>query len=186
MPLPYDAAHDTLYRIYLLATIVGVAGAFIGLVVLTCQTILLRRSVTAVMNSERARVDVDLTQIGDTGNYSVTVTNHGKSVATMLNYTFVHSSYPIGVSDMSGESAVRRFQDGLPFNHLLPPGPFKQILKFDVGMFLTPEEKAGEHKGVFSASVMYLDIYEEDHETEVVYSYDELRKRLENVPRYNR
>lgn len=56
---------DALYRSYLWATIIGVIGALIGVVVLICQTILVRISADAarmnaqaVINSERAWIDV--------------------------------------------------------------------------------------------------------------------------------
>jgi hypothetical protein len=46
VPLPaYDAGKDTLYRAYLIATIVGVIGAVGGVIVLTIQTYFLKKTV---------------------------------------------------------------------------------------------------------------------------------------------
>ena len=53
---PHDASHDSLYRTYLWATIVGVAGGFIGLIVLICQTILTRQSANSAKDSAIAAI----------------------------------------------------------------------------------------------------------------------------------
>jgi hypothetical protein len=50
----YDAGKDTLYRAYLLATIIGVAGAIGGVIVLVRQTILARKSADAAADAARA------------------------------------------------------------------------------------------------------------------------------------
>jgi hypothetical protein len=62
-----EASLDRLYRRYLWATIIGVGGGFIGLVVLICQTIAVRQtarsallSAQAVINAERARIVAEL------------------------------------------------------------------------------------------------------------------------------
>jgi hypothetical protein len=51
---PYDAGHDTLYRHYLLATIIGVVGGFLGIVVLIWQTWLTRISANAARDAASA------------------------------------------------------------------------------------------------------------------------------------
>jgi hypothetical protein len=54
----YDARTDALYRWYLLATIIGVVGACVGVVILIVQTGLTRRSVNYLVAIERAWVTV--------------------------------------------------------------------------------------------------------------------------------
>lgn len=70
----YDASKDTLYRLYLSATVIGVCGGFLGIVVLIWQTIVTRSSANAardaaiaarenalaVTNAERAWIMVDI------------------------------------------------------------------------------------------------------------------------------
>lgn len=56
----YDAGRDTLYRVYLVATIVGVAGGFIGLIVLICQTRNIGRQTQTLVSAERAWILTDV------------------------------------------------------------------------------------------------------------------------------
>ncbi len=51
---PYDPAKDRLYRCYLRFTVIGVMGGLIGIIVLICQSILLRKSTKASMSADRA------------------------------------------------------------------------------------------------------------------------------------
>jgi hypothetical protein len=53
----YDAGHDLLYRLYLVATIVGVVGGFLGIIVLIRQGSLLRKSTKAAENAANAATD---------------------------------------------------------------------------------------------------------------------------------
>ena len=56
----YNPRADVLYRFSLWATLVGVMGAFIGLGLLIWQTVLTRRSVNALVASERAWITVNI------------------------------------------------------------------------------------------------------------------------------
>jgi hypothetical protein len=86
----YDQRNDRLYRWYLRATVVGVAGGFIGIFLIFWQSILLRRSANAallnakaLMNAERARlaVDIELAKHGGMiqGDRGFTLSDHFKS-----------------------------------------------------------------------------------------------------------
>lgn len=53
---PYDASKDSLYRKYLLFTVIGVCGGLVGLVFLIVQTIATRNAANAAKNSADALV----------------------------------------------------------------------------------------------------------------------------------
>jgi hypothetical protein len=76
---PYDASSDTLYRIYLGATIIGVLGAWIGIGFLYHQ-------MKAANKAERAWVLVTIEdeERGNYGIYEVTLTNHGRTPARII------------------------------------------------------------------------------------------------------
>jgi hypothetical protein len=68
----YDAKADLLYRFYLLFTVIGVIGGFIGIAVLIWQTTVTRRAAEAakasadsIINSERAWIFLDIALIGN-------------------------------------------------------------------------------------------------------------------------
>lgn len=184
---PYDARDDSLYRWYMRATIAGVLVALGGIWILFCQTRAIDSQIKTMMNSERAHVDASFSPWGDQGLHKVMLTNHGKSVANINSYSFVHASYPPDATDFSEDLAVRRFSDGMALNQILAPSPQpKELLEIDINHYLTEEDKTGKNIATFSVLVAYTDIFGDPHETEMVYSYSRLRKALRNEPRYNR
>jgi hypothetical protein len=92
----YDPRNDPLYRRYLWATIIGVVGGFIGIVILIVQSALLRSSVKAAhksadahMDSESAVLTVDdgeLVRIGSRLYVNCSIHNRGRTVAIIFAF----------------------------------------------------------------------------------------------------
>jgi hypothetical protein len=92
----YDPYQDPLYRWYLRATIIGVVGGMIGILVLIVQSLLLRSSVVAahksadaVMDSEMAILSItekelSLSDSGTTTLVAFDVHNIGRTVAVVF------------------------------------------------------------------------------------------------------
>ena len=90
----YNPTSDRLYRAYLWFTIIGVVGGIVGILILICQSIMLRSSVNAahksadaLMASEAAFLDVPVQTVtlvrGDPGKHFVSfrIKNIGRTVA---------------------------------------------------------------------------------------------------------
>ena len=115
VPLPaYDAGKDTLYRAYLIATIVGVIGAVGGVIVLAIQTHFLKKTVEATQKSaDAAKISADIASrvsvptlvvekfgFGYTGsasmaailqfpNVEVVIKNYGQTPAFLRSWTII-------------------------------------------------------------------------------------------------
>ena len=97
----YDPRNDALYRWYLRATIIGVAGAVLGLIILLLQTLHTGNQVTAMMNAERAFLIMDGTPKLDQGRapypfFIYKLVNVGKTPAILVE---AHGSLEIGDAD---------------------------------------------------------------------------------------
>jgi hypothetical protein len=197
---PYDPLKDSLYRGYLLATIIGVVGGFIGIVVLVWQSILLRRSANAadiaaksankstesLKSAERAHVDVEFVPIqAGAAIHRFNVTNFGKSPANIMIYTFARHHFPGALPEnLAGFGSWS--QEKHVVNQMLPVGPSVTVLEFDISHYLSDEQRSGKERAIYRGSVTYLDIFGDEHETEVVYSYQPSSSSLTNQPRYNK
>jgi len=69
---------------------------------------------------------------------------------------------------------------------MLPVGPNVTVLEFDISHYLSDEQRSGKEMALYSGSITYRDIFGDEHETEVVYSYQPSSSSLINQPRYNR
>lgn len=106
----YDASKDSLYRVYLLFTVIGVCGGLIGLLVLICQTKSVRKAADAakdsadaallnaksIINSERPWLFIEIKTtaepsipVGEVPKYmgfSVSFRNWGKTPAEVVSF----------------------------------------------------------------------------------------------------
>src|SRR6266403_1902883 len=201
---PYDPLKDHLYRGYLLATIIGVSGGLIGIGLLLWQSILLRRSANAaeiaaksankstdsLKSAERVHVDVEFASIrAGSSLHRFNVTNFGKSPATVIVYTFARHHFPVAPNKQLPESldALGNWiRERRVVNQMLPVGPNVTVLEFDISHYLSDEQRSGKEMALYSGSITYRDIFGDEHETEVVYSYQPSSSSLINQPRYNR
>jgi hypothetical protein len=94
----YDPRHDSLYRAYLWATILGVAGAVLGIIILIRQTRITRQAANAakdaadaallqakiLLKAERAYLMIRV--IFSHERYSIDVVNEGRTPGEILSY----------------------------------------------------------------------------------------------------
>jgi hypothetical protein len=202
-PDPYDPMKDRLYRWYLRATIIGVAGGFIVISLLLWQSILLRRSTKAaedaaklanqstksLKSSERAHLDIDFVPIRlGASRHHFNVTNYGRSPANVVMYTFARYQPPPTLKQLPEtiEGLSNWSKESRTVNQMLPIGPVVTALEFDISHSLSQEQRSGEQMAIYSGSVTYLDIFGDEHKTEVVYSYEPSTSSLINQPRFNK
>lgn len=140
----YDASNDTLYRIYLAATIVGVAGGFLGVGILIWQTVLTRRSANAardaanaaktsseaIINSERPwlfiKITTSDTETDENGivkhlGFSVSFQNYGKTPAEVVFFD-QHPDCIKDPDDMRFTPKYRLEGNVMVNTRMIPPG----------------------------------------------------------------
>lgn len=142
------------------------------------------RQAEYLRSAERAHVDIDF--VGDKHIYTIMFANYGKSIATIVEYSFMHASYPLEMTEFSAESASASFEDTIPMNYILPTGQPKEFTSFDLRTFLPKQALEGIHQVIIRGLVVYNDIFGEEHETEVAYRYRSFDLKLKNLPEYNR
>jgi hypothetical protein len=136
---PYDPREDTAYRTYLWATIAGVAGGFIGIFILICQSILLRRSVEAahkgadaLMDSEGAVLKIDEGALGINGaksRVSHRIHNIGRTIATIIT---AEQAVQLGASPDSppNPSLYEETEISIPSEFYLPAGEHTGVTNY--------------------------------------------------------
>jgi hypothetical protein len=192
----YDPRNDALYRWYLRATVAGVAGGFIGIGLLFWQVILLRRSTNAatdaaktstataeaLKSSERAHVGIELTSIRPAAQgFSFAVTHFGRSRALITYFELSRYFFskdvlqiPDDLSGFKGHILYRKL-----VNQLLPVGQPTTLYEFRLN-----DNRPADEAVFYKAAIIYQDIFEEEHRTDVVYRSD--GKTLTSAPRYNK
>ncbi|HXM59461.1 MAG TPA: hypothetical protein VN950_01305 [Terriglobales bacterium] len=171
----YDPLKDRLYRWYLRATIIGVVGGFIGIVVLIWQAILTRRTADAALTNteviiaaERAWIDIDLSKAGILHRFMVV--NYGKSLAVITGYTLItaqmtqeeYANLPRKLEEAEDEWGARQVEN--MYNILLPNKPV-ELQRIDASSF---ESSSPDKIAVLCARVEYESIGG-PYATEVIY-----------------
>jgi hypothetical protein len=146
--------------------------ACIGVVVSSGTLILVWRQIQVMRGVERAQVDLDFVPAG-TYSYIVKLSNHGKSIAIITSYSFIHAAYPILTTQFNPDEALKKFEDGWAMYAMLAPNTkSRDWLTHDLRQFLGEETvKRPDLKIVISGVVEYIDIFGKRHETEVVYHH---------------
>ncbi len=200
----YDPRIDHLYRWYLGATVIGVVGAFIGIMILIYQAVLTRRSAEAarlsaeaLMDSERAWILVDVT--GENGRpslifgeslsfdvktWNVTIhlicKNEGRTPAWILERRIgILPVTPVPDKPPLGEAKVIETE---PVT-LLAGGP-----SFDTCETVESDKPIGLENGrVIYGAVKYRDIYGRVRETTFGYRVSAFYtlRRMQDFPAYN-
>jgi hypothetical protein len=198
--LQYDAKADLLYRFYLLFTVIGVFGGFIGIAALIWQTTVTRRAAEAakasadsIINSERAWVFLDIALKGRVEHVqqhepnitriqaSYRYRNVGRSPAWITELIFYAEIFDSG--SLPKRPDIESFG---PFEY----GP----LPFEAGGDKTCEQswdvqgKPGSGKFTLVLGVIkYLDIFGKQRMTVCGYALSPDEKRLERIagPGYN-
>ena len=202
---PYDPRQDVLYRRYLGATIAGVFGGIAGLAFIGYQTVLGARNTAiakkaakaalknaqAVINSERARIDVELIPAPN-NRYSSIVRNIGKSPAIMKEYTFSYDS----MNDRQFEEFIKlldneedwgaRMSEPPMFHILAPSKRGTHFREHDIPSLFQSSYDPLRHN-IVGIRLEYADIFNKIRITEVFYSvtFDTINKNceIEFIPR---
>jgi hypothetical protein len=156
--------------------------AILQLGILGLQFWAAHRQAEYLRSAERAHIDLDFT--GNKEVFTVMIANYGKSVANIVEYRFSHAIYALDVTDLSTENAKTIFEDTLPMNQVLPPSSPKEFWSFDIKNFFTEETIKNDPRIVLRGLLVYLDIFGEAHETEVL--FESHGPTLKNLPEYNR
>jgi len=199
----YDAGKDTLYRHYLLATIVGVAGGFGGLIVLIWQTILTRRSVNALVAVESPWILVNIEHTpGMRGRvlgtskernepethhtdfmFRFDCVNHGKTPAVITerraNLIIVPKNTLPKIPDLT---ATKIFDDRLE-----PLAAGKESLRKKDEYFSVPGHQSLDEWVVLYGVVRYRDVFGRNRQTTFGYevTIGDRIERLSGYPKYN-
>lgn len=161
------------------------AVAVLQLGILALQFWAAHRQAEYLKRAERAHVDLEF--VGDKHIYTIMFANYGKSVATVVEYRFMHSSYPLEMDEFTAESASASFEDTIPMKYILPPGTApREYTSFDLRTFLPQQALEGIHQVIVRGLIVYEDIFGDEHETEVAYRYRSFDLKLKNLPEYNR
>jgi hypothetical protein len=152
-----------LYVIYLMS------GPLI--VVVTVGTgILVWRQIRVMRRVERAQIDLDFDVSNET--YQVLLSNHGRSVAIITAYSFIHASFSLTTMELDPEKALCKFEDEWPMHAMVPPNIKQQRwYQHDLRSTLGEEIRKSDRQIILSGVVEYVDIFGKTHETEVVYRY---------------
>lgn len=207
---PYDPYSDRLYRRYLCMTIIGVVGGFIGIGVLVYQAVLTRQSANAardaanaalnnaqaVIESERAWVDADIVFSGQVpGRYDFRVKNIGRSPAFIMRRSLGRSYWTEGTPIDIPPEFEGQHVEALPLNAILEPAkgiydPIRGFIRDYIVLipFATSAYPPGAADQIvtYHGHVVYRDIFQKEHRTEVVYRYNPSSQRLEYLPEYTR
>jgi hypothetical protein len=185
----YDPRRDRLYRWYLRATIIGVVGGFIGIGVLIWQAILNRRSANAalmnaeaVINAERAWIDIDLIRAGPI--YKFILTNRGKTHGIVSKLTLIYDQ----MTKEDYKALPRRLEaqeewgsrEPLEMYNMLMPNRPTEMRKLDLSLYFSKIQP--ERIALFSVVVEY-DAIGGPYRTEVVYmvQWDILNRAFELI-----
>jgi hypothetical protein len=161
-----DAASQpqgSLYVIYLMS------GPLV--VIVTVGTgILVWRQIRVMRRVERAQIDLDFDVSNET--YQVLLSNHGRSIAIITAYNFVHASFSLTTIELDPEEALCKFEDGWRMHAMVPPNIKQQRwYQHDLKSTLGEEIRKSDRQIILSGTVEYVDIFGKRHETEVVYRY---------------
>jgi hypothetical protein len=171
---------DTLTKIYLASGAIA-AAVSIGIFILVWKQISVMRGI------ERAQVDLDFLSSGQY-TYTVMLSNHGKSIAIITCYSFIHASYPLVAKDLRPDEALAKHEDGWSMYAMLPPStPAKNWMSYDLRTDLGEETLNNpDRQTIISGLVEYTDIFGKGHETEVVYRYSFPSRKLEPLWQYGK
>lgn len=190
----YDARRDPLYRWYLGATIAGVGGAIVGIIVLICQTKATKKAADAalrnaqvVINSERAWLDIDLIPVapGRSGDHYLRVSNHGKTPGFVTGWVLGRGYWNRKEEILLGSIGNAPTPDKKSLHNMIPantPGPIT-LLNFDVAKYPPGE---GWQFATYHGHLTYRDIFKQEHRTEVVYRFVAAANFLDPMPEYTR
>jgi hypothetical protein len=181
----YDPRKDCLYRWYMRATIFAAGGALIGVFILIVQTVFLKRSTdaakvaalaantsaTSVMNSERARVDVNIGRVNpQSPTHFIEIYNFGRTAATIIKWELEQVIFAELVTDLPNTYARRPLQ-GFDIKRILLVDRPTNIFQFDLVSYIPDEVRDFKHTAFFFATLEYSDIFDIPHRTEAVYKY---------------
>jgi hypothetical protein len=133
-----------------------------------------------LQSAERAHIDLDF--IGDTNAYTIMIANYGKSIANIVEYSFSHGVYPLTEKDISREKATTLHEDFMPMNAMLQPTGPKEFWRFDLRHLFA--KQSASDKIIIRGTIVYYDIFEERHHTEVV--YESWGPTMKTLPGHNR
>jgi hypothetical protein len=203
----YNPKEDTLYRTYLLATVIGVVGGLFGIGFIIWQTVLLRRaadaakaSADALINSERAWLMVDLQWEG--GGRSKLVNTSSLIQGTLVEKTAACVDSIILNNGRSPAWIIEK-RINMAISENIPPEPELQLVPVS-DPILEPIATSGKStwhaepgcKGkpdvgkitIIFGMIKYRDIFNKTRETRFGYMVSPGRdlERIPSYPEYNK
>jgi hypothetical protein len=145
-------------------------------------------SAQAQINAERAWIVAELVRVRTTNDYSLQVTNSGKTPAIITSFGFRCAGIPMFVQDLRDHLA----EVGSKNIHLMLVTDKTEVLEtFEMSHYMTEwwkEMHGGTKRGILEVWVKYLDILQGrfEHITRTVYSYEVSAAALVSLPEHNR
>jgi hypothetical protein len=179
----YNAKNDTLYRVYLIATIAGVAGALAGILIINRQTKFLRRGAEASEKAvtlaadnfrvqQRAWVSAWVEVIERTDKYidfRVHSKNTGATPALNVSSEYGHLLKDRGYvleSDFSLDNTKLANPEKKGSRSVIPPHEFIMTPKFGVNLVTAKDAAIDKESWLFvCGTITYDDIFGQSHTT---------------------
>lgn len=117
-------------------------------------------------SATRARIDVIFSDAG-----RVQVKNFGQSAAHITRWQVFHATYRSDVDIHRLPQVAQRLIQQRISNEIVSEKESGEILNFVAHHYLSPEELQGQQIAIFTATVDYIDIFEQSHQTTVAYSW---------------
>jgi hypothetical protein len=145
-------------------------------------------SAQAQINAERAWIVAEVIRVSATNDYSLQVTNCGKTPAILISFGFRCAGIPIHLRDLPEHLPEIGIKN---INLMLVADKFHVLERFEMSHYMAEwweEIHAGTMTGIFEVWVKYLDILKgnPEHTTRTVYSYKVSASALVGLPQYNR